>query len=377
MPRKRRPARLWLEERPTGAVWVILDVGRKIRTGFSEAEHAKAERALQAHIVSKHEVTGERNAGRVSIAETLAYYVAEHVPTVRRPDVIERSMPALIEWWQGKTVADVKKSACNRYVKWRTGADREQPNPDPKSEDTARRDLVVLEAAINFYHEEFVLSAVPAVVKPPKPETSGDWLTRSQVAAALWAGWRGSHVGGNGPIKGARKNAARHFARLILIMIYTGTRPGAVLKLQWSPNSSGGWIDVENGRLYRKPSKQVETKKRQPSSAIHKRLLPHLRRWRARDMSEGIEFVVHYYGRPVEKLKVGWGTLRERSQLPEWAIPYTLRHTAATWQMQAGTDLFQAAGLLGMSVEMLRKVYGHHHPDFQAEAAQASCKRAA
>ena len=166
MPRKRRPARLWLEERPTGAVWVILDGGRKIRTGFSEAEHAKAERALQAHIVSKHEVTGERNAGRVSIAETLAYYVAEHVPTVRRPDVIERSMPALIEWWQGKTVADVKKSACNRYVKWRTGADREQPNPDPKSEDTARRDLVVLEAAINFYHEEFVLSAVPAVVKP-------------------------------------------------------------------------------------------------------------------------------------------------------------------------------------------------------------------
>ncbi len=191
MPRKRRPARLWLEERPTGAVWVILDGGRKIRTGFSEAEHAKAERALQAHIVSKHEVTGERNAGRVSIAETLAYYVAEHVPTVRRPDVIERSMPALTEWWQGKTVADVKKSACNRYVKWRTGADREQPNPDPKSEDTARRDLVVLEAAINFYHEEFILSAVPAVVKPAKPETSGDWLTRSQVAAALWAALAG------------------------------------------------------------------------------------------------------------------------------------------------------------------------------------------
>jgi integrase len=377
MPRKRRPARLWLEERPTGAVWVILDGGRKIRTGFSEAEHAKAERALQAHIVSKHEVTGERNAGRVSIAETLAYYVAEHVPTVRRPDVIERSIPALTEWWQGKTVADVKKSACSRYVKWRTGADREQANPDPKSEDTARRDLVVLEAAINFYHEEFILSAVPAVVKPAKPETSGDWLTRSQVAAALWAAWRGSYVDGNAPIKGARKNAARHFARLILIMIYTGTRPGAVLKLQWTPNGEGGWIDVENGRLYRKPSKQVETRKRQPSSAIHRRLLPHLRRWRAQDMAVGVEHVVNYYGRPVEKLKVGWATLRERSHLPDWVIPYSLRHTAATWQMQAGTDIFQAAGLLGMSVEMLRKVYGHHHPDFQSEAAQASTKRAA
>jgi integrase len=157
------------------------------------------------------------------------------------------------------------------------------------------------------------------------------------------------------PIKGARKNAARHFARLILIMIYTGTRPGAVLKLQWAPNGEGGWIDVEKGRLYRKPSRQIESKKRQPSSAIHKRLLPHLRRWKAQDLDKGSAHVVHYYGRPVEKLKVGWGTLRERSQLPEWVIPYTLRHTAATWQMQAGTDLFQAAGLLGMSVEMLRK----------------------
>ena len=176
MPRKQKPARLWLEDRPSGAVWVILDGGRKIRTGFSEAEHARAEKALQAHIVSKHEVVGERSAAKVSIAETLAYYVAEHVPTVSRPDVIERSIPALTEWWQGKVVADVNKSSCNRYVKWRTGADRERPNCDPKSEDTARRDLVVLEAAINFYHEEFILSAVPAVIKPAKPETSGDWL---------------------------------------------------------------------------------------------------------------------------------------------------------------------------------------------------------
>lgn len=249
-------------------------------------------------------------------------------------------------------------------------------NPDPKSEDTARRDLVVLEAAINFYHAEFILSAVPAVMKPPKPETSGDWLTRGQVAAALWAAWRGSRANGNGAVKGAKVKAARHFARLILLMIYTGTRPGAVLKLQWAPNTSGGWIDVENGRLYRKPSKQVETKKRQPSSAIHRRLLPHLRRWREQDMAKGIAHVVNYYGRPVKKLKVGWKTLRVRSCLPDWAIPYTLRHTAATWQMQAGTDLFQAAGLLGMSVEMLRKVYGHHHPDFQAEAAQAMPRRA-
>lgn len=37
-----------------------------------------------------------------------------------------------------------------------------------------------------------------------------------------------------------------------------------------------------------------------------------------------------------------------------------MRHTAATWLMQAGVDKWEAAGFLGISVEMLDRVYGHH-----------------
>jgi len=37
--------------------------------------------------------------------------------------------------------------------------------------------------------------------------------------------------------------------------------------------------------------------------------------------------------------------------------PYTLRHTAATRLMQAGADEWEAAGYLGMFVEVLREVY--------------------
>jgi hypothetical protein len=40
--------------------------------------------------------------------------------------------------------------------------------------------------------------------------------------------------------------------------------------------------------------------------------------------------------------------------------------------MQAGTDVAQIAGYLGMSVTMLESVYGHHHPDYQADVAQAT-----
>lgn len=39
--------------------------------------------------------------------------------------------------------------------------------------------------------------------------------------------------------------------------------------------------------------------------------------------------------------------------------------------MQAGVDKWEAAGFLGMSVEMLDRVYGNHHPDHLRQAAHA------
>jgi hypothetical protein len=49
--------------------------------------------------------------------------------------------------------------------------------------------------------------------------------------------------------------------------------------------------------------------------------------------------------------------------------PHILRHTAATWAMQRGLDVWAVAGWLGMSREVLERVYGHHHPDFQHDVA--------
>src|SRR5262249_58700171 len=39
--------------------------------------------------------------------------------------------------------------------------------------------------------------------------------------------------------------------------------------------------------------------------------------------------------------------------------------------MQNGVDKWDAAGFLGMSVEMLDRVYGHHHPEHLRGAAHA------
>ena len=134
------------------------------------------------------------------------------------------------------------------------------------SESTARKDLESLRAALRFYHEEYTLTALPVVKLPPKPPRREDWLNRDGAARLLWAAWRNPE--------------ARHLARFILIGAYSGTRPGAILKLRWLPSTDAGWVDLDHDRLYRKGAGQRETKKRQPPAPIHARLLPHLRRWR-------------------------------------------------------------------------------------------------
>jgi len=54
-----------------------------------------------------------------------------------------------------------------------------------------------------------------------------------------------------------------------------------------------------------------------------------------------------------------------------------LRHTCSTWLMQAGVETWEAAGFLGMTVEMLDRVYGHHSLTFQKEASEAIANRRA
>ena len=46
-------------------------------------------------------------------------------------------------------------------------------------------------------------------------------------------------------------------------------------------------------------------------------------------------------------------------------------HGRLTWLMQAGVNIWEAAGYAGMSAEMLERVYGHHSADFQSTAASA------
>ena len=124
--------------------------------------------------------------------------------------------------------------------------------------------------------------------------------------------------------------------------------------------------------FYRLAQGKRATNKRQPPAPIPPRLLAHMRRWRRLGLV-GSHFV-EFKGKPILSVKTAFahaarlaGLSTEGSKI----IPHTLRHTAATWLMQRGVPIWQAAGYLGMSTEILDRVYGHHSPDHLKGAADA------
>ncbi len=279
----------------------------------------------------------------------------------------------LADFWQPFTLADVNGPRCREYVAWRVGQPWKSSSPDHTGRPArlvtaaaARRELEDLRSAINHHRQEGLCSEIVCVVLPEKAPAREAWLTRSEAARLIWAAWRARQVMSSGTTE---RETGKHIARFILVGLYTGTRHAAICGAALHPAIGRGYVDVERGVFHRRAQGAVETKKRQPPARLPDRLLAHLRRWKRLGIATNA--VVEWNGKPVRSVRKGFAAAVKAAELDKHVTPHCLRHTAATWLMQNGADLWQAAGFLGMTVEMLERRYGHHHPDFQRDAAAA------
>ena len=174
--------------------------------------------------------------------------------------------------------------------------------------------------------------------------------------------------------KATERYVGKHIARFILVGLYTGTRHAAICGGAFQPAIGRGYVDLERGVFYRRAKGARETKKKQPPVRLPDRLLAHLRRWQRLGIAK--HAVVEWNGKPVRSVRKGFAAAVKAAAIQKRVTPHTLRHTSATWAMQNGADLWETAGFLGMTVEMLESRYGHHHPDFQRQAADAITNRA-
>ena len=382
MPQPAKGTRLWLEpeERDASgklihrAAWVIRDGSRKVRTGCAASDREGAERTLSDYIARKYQAPREsgRAPTQILVLDVLNIYASDAVPKHKRPNETMQRLLTLGAFPGWHTLADVNGKQCRAYVAWRMAQPWKSSRPDKTGHPArkvsaagARRELEDLRAAINHHRKEGLCSEVVGVALPDKGEPRDAWLTRDQAARLLWAAWRAKQV-----MQGThtKRDVGKHLARFILTGLYTGTRHAAICGAAFQPAIGRGHVDLDRGVFHRRAQGARETKKRQPPVRLPNRLLAHLRRWHRLGIAK--HAVVEWNGQPIRSVRKAFASAVKRSGIEQHVTPHILRHTAATWAMQNGGDLWQIAGFLGMTVEMLERVYGHHHPDFQREAAE-------
>lgn len=334
MPRREKGPRLYLDTKRKQ--WTIRDGSRFIRTGCGERDRAKAETFLAQYIGRKHK---PEPSGAPMIADVLTLYgeeVAQFKKTARN---ISYNISNLLKWWGDKTAAQVTKKNCQAYAA-------------TKASQGAAADLKVLKASLKHWHESDngPLNFVPIIWQPEGNPPKDRWLTRDEAARLLRAA-----------------KPYQHLRRMILLGLYTGSRPGVILALRWDQ------IDFRSGVMFRLPKgAREDRRKRQPAVKLGRRILAHLRRWSRIDGDAthicrftGLNAVT---GRPVADPHGAWKRIIKAAGLPG-VTRHTLRHTRATWLAQAGIPLFEAAGFLGMTVKTLERVYAHHDPSHHERAA--------
>jgi integrase len=333
MPRRAKGPRLYFD--PKREAWVIRDGTRFIRTGSGKGEHARAEKQLAEYIGQKYR---PEPSSAPMIAEILATYGKEVAPHRKTARNLSYNIGNLLSWWGDKRTSDISTKSCRAYAATKTAP-------------AAGADIKVLKAATMHWHKEYgPLDSFPTFWRPAENPPKERYLTRAEAARLLW-----------------HARPYQHLRRMILLGLYTGSRPGVILALRWDQ------IDLKAGRMSRTPEGVIQdARKRAPKVRLGTRIAAHLKRWRRIDKAE--EYVCrfqdawHPNARPVKDPHGTWAKVIKAAKL-KGVTRHTLRHTRATWMMQAGVPIWEAAGFLGMTVKTLEKVYGHHSPDHQEHAA--------
>ena len=348
MSRRSKGPRLWLRParhdrngREHSAAYIILDKRRQISTGCTAGDADEAEKALAAYIQQKHQrQAGLQDPSRIPVANVLYVYLTDVVPNHARPEESQRRIKRITNFFGLKLLSEINGQLCRAYTRAAT------------TDAMARRDLEELRAAINHHRREGLHDRIVSVVLPPRRPPRERWLTRSEAARLLREAWR--------------RPKCKQLARFILFALYTGRRATVVCRASFRREPGRTWVDVDQGQLS-PPERAKKTKKQNPPAPIANQLLPHLRRWRDR----GQHYVVEWGDGPIVRIDRTMKEVAIAAGLGNDVTPHVLRHTAATWLMQAGTDMLIAAKFLGMTTRTLETTYAHFRPDYLAQAKAA------
>lgn len=313
--------------------WVsyIDSTGERVRKKVAAYTRQQAMEALR-RIKTKEEVAetlGVRPASEITTEALFERYKRHQKARIRATtyvrlggilDTLKRKLPPLAKAITKRTVSE--------YIESRSGADGMKPA-------TVAKEISVLKHCLRLAVEWCELNQNPAAGArlPQLPQGRTRYLTPGELKAAL-------------------ESAPEWLRAPMAFAACTGVRRGEMLALRWMD------VDLKNRRLYLRETK---------NGALRILPIPESALSVLRSLPEGQAGDLVFDGVDPAQLSVYTKRVFKRLGIPDASF-HTLRHTAASWMVQQGVDLYAVGQILGHKTPRMTQRYAHLSPDYMAGA---------
>lgn len=321
--------------------WV--EAGRSHRVTTRTGSRPEAEAFLAAFRLA----TADEPLADLTVIQALDWYWDTHGKTLFRPDSADLAIRYLKPFFGSTPASTLTLNMQESYVAHR----RTQGAGD----ESIRRDLSVLAAALNRAVKRNKLATAPPFHTLPAAPPRERWLTRNEVAR-LFRQMRK-------PVRDKVHNHVLLFTRLAL---YTGARTGAILDLTWDR------VDFDRGLIDFHVPGRAKTKKRRtiaPMTRKVRRMLLHAHKHR-----RGLH-VITWAGERINRVAKACISHAEKAGVKDFS-PHVLRHTFASWAVQRRVSIYTVGKALGQTVASTTERYAKLAPDDVLAAMEASQRKA-
>lgn len=203
---------------------------------------------------------------------------------------------------------------------------------------TIRKELGIIRQALRWYDPK----TIPDIQLPSAPPPKERFLTKEEARR----------------LEDACQTP--HLKLFVQLALKTAARRGALLELTWQQ------IDFKRAEITL--SKGVRTSKGRATVPIHETLLEALRIAKNDSLSP---YVINYGGQKLRSINKAFREACLRAGL-EGVTPHTLRHTAATWMVQAGRPMHDVAAYLGhTNIQTTYRTYSKFTAEHLRKSAEA------
>lgn len=291
-------------------------------------------------------------------AEFFARWLAGREAPERSPNpTIGQILDHYLKDREGQTASDGHEWAC-QAVRRHIGALRPEHlerktywlarTRDGVSPGTIIKDVGHLRAALELAVKDRLIATAPYIDRPAQPRGREIWLTKEDAARL-------------------RRAAVMPHVRLFIVLaLATGGRKETLERLTWDR------VDLGRGIVHLALPGRPTSKKRAAVVPIEPATVRYLRLHKAVALTEN---VLEWRGKPAGNVKKGFAAAVRRAGLGADITPHVLRHSCASWLVEAGIPCAQVARFLGDTEAMIEKTYGHHRPSYLREASAALGRR--